>query len=79
MAPNISNSPSFQPQIRFRPKRPSLGLGEQTAGPGHGLERRTLIVGGTTIALPAADRQHELDPRPVGHLRQSDAIRPAAG
>ena len=55
-----------------------LGLGEQTAGPGHGLERRTLIVGGTAIALPAADRQHELDARPIGHLRQPHAVRPAA-
>src|ERR1700737_4071452 len=43
-----------------------LGLGEQAACPGHRLERRTLIVGGTTIALPAADRQHELDPPPGG-------------
>ena len=56
-----------------------LGLGEQTAGPGHGLERGTLIVGRAAIALPAADRQHEFDACPVGHLREPHAIGPAAG
>ncbi len=40
------------------------------AGPGHGLQRRALIVGVAAIALPAADRQHEFDAGLVGQLRK---------
>jgi len=55
-----------------------LRLGEQAAGPGHRLQRGTLIIGLAAVALPAADRQHELDARPVGHLRESYAVCPPA-
>jgi hypothetical protein len=36
-----------------------------------------LVIGVADIALPASDRQHELDAGQVGHLRQSDAVGPA--
>src|SRR5262249_21118276 len=48
-------------------------------GPGHRLQGRTLIIGRAAIAFPATDRQHEFDARPVGHLSETDAIRPIAG
>ena len=39
----------------------ALGRRQQAAGPGHGLERRAVKVGVAAVALPAADRQHEVD------------------
>jgi hypothetical protein len=53
-----------------------LGGGEQTGGPGDGFERFALIVSVAAVALPAADRQHELDAGGVGHLRQTQIVRP---
>ena len=48
----------------------ALGRRQQPAGPGHGFERRVLIAGLAAIALPAADRQHEVDAGLVGHAHQ---------
>jgi hypothetical protein len=53
--------------------------GEEAGGPGDGLEGRALVIAVTAIALPAADRQHELDAEFVRHARQREAIGPAAG
>jgi hypothetical protein len=55
-----------------------LGIGGQPAGPGDGLEGGALVIGVAAIALPSADRQHELDAGGVRHPRQVQAIRPAA-
>ena len=53
-------------------------LGEEARGPAHGLERRALIVGVAAIALPAPDRQHEIDAGLVGHLREPHIVAPAS-
>ena len=55
----------------------ALGGGQEAAGPGHGFERRAVKVGVAAIALPAADRQHEVDAGLVRHARELQAIRPA--
>ena len=43
------------------------------------LERAAHVVGVAAVALPAANRQHEIDAVFVGELRQRKAILPAAG
>ena len=45
----------------------ALGRRQQAAGPGHRLERRALIVGVAAVALPAPDRQHEIETGILGH------------
>src|SRR5579862_512518 len=54
------------------------GGSEEPRRPGHGLERRALVIGVAAIALPAPDRQHEFEARRIGHPRQPQAIGPAA-
>ena len=46
------------------------GVLQQAAGPGDGFERRLLIAGVAAVALPAADRQHEVDAGLVRHARE---------
>ena len=56
-----------------------LGAGEQPGRPGDGFERRALVVGVAAVALPAPDRQQEVDAGVVRHLRQPLVVRPIAG
>jgi len=56
----------------------ALGDGKQRRRPGDCFERRSLIIGGPAISLPAADRQQKIDARLVRHQRQFLVIRPAA-
>ena len=53
----------------------ALGRLQQPAGPGHGFERRLLIAGVAAVALPAADRQQEVDAGLVGHFAQAEDCR----
>ena len=57
----------------------ALGRRQQAAGPGDGFERRLLVVGVAAVALPAADRQHEIDAGLVRHLRQAQIVGPGSG
>ena len=45
----------------------ALGRGEQAGRPGDGLERRALVVGVAAVALPAPDREQEIDAGLVRH------------
>ena len=45
----------------------ALGDGEEPCRPGDRFERRSLIIGGPAISLPAADRQQKIDARLVGN------------
>ena len=56
-----------------------LGLAEKPGGPGDGLERGAHVVGVAAIALPAADRQHELDAVRVAHPGEREIVLPVAG
>src|ERR1700733_10623313 len=58
--------------------RQALRRLQQAGGPGDGLQRFALIVGIAAIALPAADRQHELDARRIRHAGKAQAIVPVA-
>ena len=51
---------------------------QQAGRPGNGLQRFALVVGVAAVALPAADRQHELDPHLVGQAREAQAVGPFA-
>ena len=53
------------------------GGGEQPGRPGDGLKRFAVQVGIAAVALPAADRQHEVDAGLVAHLGEREAILPA--
>ena len=55
----------------------ALGLGEQPGGPGHRLQRLAVQIGVAAVALPAADRQHEVDAGGVRHAGEREAVRPA--
>src|SRR5262249_41882191 len=54
----------------------AFGSRKQTGSPGDGLERCAMKIGFPPVALPAADRQHEIDPGLLGHARESEAIGP---
>ena len=57
--------------------RHALGESEQARRPGDGLERRALVVGIAAIALPAPDREQEIDADVVGHPGELEIVRPA--
>src|SRR5262245_55577310 len=57
----------------------ALRHGEEAHRPGDGLERAAVKIGLAAIALPAADRQHEVDAGLVGHAGEAGAVRPARG
>ena len=56
-----------------------LGRGQQPGRPGDGLQRRAHVVGVAAVALPAPDRQHELDAGLVGHAGEREVVLPVAG
>src|SRR5262249_9074971 len=56
-----------------------LRMRQESAGPGDGLETQAFEIGGTTIAAPASDRQHEIDAGGIGHLRELEIVFPGAG
>ena len=49
---------------------------QQRGRPGDGLEGCALVVGLAAIALPAPDRQHEIDAGLVGHTREPEIVGP---
>ena len=51
---------------------------QQPGRPGDGFQRLALVIGVAAVALPAAHRQHELDPDLVGQARQAQAVGPAS-
>src|SRR5215467_15251638 len=53
--------------------------GEQAGGPGDGLETGAMEVSLPTIALPAADREQEVDTALVGDAGHRQAVGPARG
>ena len=53
------------------------GGGEQAGRPGDGLQRLAVQIGVAAVALPAPDRQHEVDAGVVAHLGERKAILPA--
>ena len=55
----------------------ALGRGQQAGRPGDGLQRLAVQIGVAAVALPAADRQHEVDAGLVGHAGEREAVRPA--
>jgi hypothetical protein len=55
------------------------GRCEQRSRPGDGLERGALVVGLAAVALPAPDRQHEVDAGRIGHAREPEIVGPGAG
>jgi hypothetical protein len=57
--------------------RHALGGGEEANRPGDGFERTAVKIGVAAIALPARDRQHEIEAGFVGKLRQRQTIGPA--
>jgi hypothetical protein len=54
-----------------------LGRAEEPNGPGDGLESRAVKIRFAPVALPAADRQHEVDSGLVSHAGKAQAVRPA--
>ena len=54
-----------------------LRRGQQACGPGHRLQHAAVEIGLAAIADPARDRQHEVDPGRVQHLRQLQVVVPA--
>src|SRR5215467_11895555 len=53
--------------------------GEQPGGPDDGLETRAVEVGLPAVALPAADREQEVDTALVGDAGHRQAVGPACG
>ena len=56
----------------------ALARGQQAGRPGDRLERRALVVGVAAVALPASDRQHEVDAGLVRHAHELEIVRPAS-
>jgi hypothetical protein len=53
------------------------GRCEQAGRPGHAFEARSVKIGVPPVALPARDRQHEVDAGFVRHAGKPQAVRPA--
>jgi hypothetical protein len=56
----------------------ALGRGEQAGRPGDGLERLAVQVGVAAVALPAPDRQQEVDAGGVAHAGEREAVLPSS-
>src|SRR6478672_5078117 len=52
---------------------------EEADRPGDGLQRAAVKIRVAAVALPPADRQHEVDARLVRHAREAQAVRPTRG
>ena len=67
-----------QRRVDRREHADALGIGKQARRPDRRLQNRAVEIGFAAIAFPASDRQHEIDARFVGHLRQLQVVFPTA-
>jgi hypothetical protein len=56
----------------------ALGRGQDARRPGQRLEAAAVMVVNAAVALPAAERQQEIEPRRIRHLRGGEVLFPRA-